>query len=84
MATKKTTKTTGSAPTKKKAAAKTTKTATKAASKPAAAKAAPSKAGFDDIARAAYLNYRKRVDHGLPGNPESDWLQAEQDLKAKG
>lgn len=34
----------------------------------------------DQIAAAAYLNYRRRVDEGLPGNHEGDWLKAEQEL----
>jgi hypothetical protein len=40
--------------------------------KPAAAR--PS---LDWIARAAYLNYRRRVEQGLPGDSQSDWLEAE-------
>lgn len=34
----------------------------------------------DALARAAYLVYRHRVEHGLPGDAESDWLEAEQQL----
>jgi len=29
------------------------------------------------IARAAYLNYRHRIENSLPGDPNSDWLEAE-------
>jgi hypothetical protein len=32
---------------------------------------------LDTIARAAYLNYRRRVEQGLPGNSQGDWLEAE-------
>jgi hypothetical protein len=34
----------------------------------------------DEIARSAYLNYRRRVENNLPGNHESDWLEAENHL----
>ena len=34
----------------------------------------------DIVARAAYLNYRNRVDLGLPGDMQSDWLEAERQL----
>ena len=57
----------------KKAAAKktTSKTVRKVASK---AVAAPTP---DALARAAYLNYRRRVEQGLPGDSHGDWLEAE-------
>jgi hypothetical protein len=32
---------------------------------------------IDAIARAAYLNYRRRVEQGLPGDAHGDWLEAE-------
>jgi hypothetical protein len=32
------------------------------------------------IAREAYLNYRRRIEQGLPGDRESDWLEAERQL----
>ena len=35
----------------------------------------------DDIAKSAYLNYRRRVENNIPGNHESDWLEAENQLK---
>ena len=35
----------------------------------------------DAIARAAYLNYRRRVELGLPGDSHSDWLEAERSLR---
>ncbi|MFD0892847.1 hypothetical protein KBB96_15605 [Luteolibacter ambystomatis] len=53
----------------------------KAAKKTARTKSGPS---TDEIAEAAYLNYRRRVEQGLEGNHEEDWLEAEQALqKAK-
>ncbi len=70
-------------PTVKKTAPKKTAT-TKAAPKKAAAKAGPKKAvakhSADDLARAAYLNYRRRVELGIPGDSRSDWLEAERFL----
>lgn len=57
------------------------KPAKKAAKKTArVAKAGPS---TDEIAEAAYLNYRRRVEDGLSGNHESDWLRAEEQLSSK-
>ncbi len=70
----------------KKAATKAAKTATKAPAKkaekaaPAAApakKTAAAKPPLDALARAAYLNYRRRVEQGLPGDSHGDWLEAE-------
>ena len=99
MATKKTAKkstdATPAAPVPKKAA----KVATKAVAKTAAAtsaksptpgvkKTAASKAAAkpspDAIARAAYLNYRRRVEQGLPGDTEGDWLEAERHFSGAG
>lgn len=64
----------------KKAAAKAP---AKKAAKPAAAapkiNSAPAP-GPDAIARAAYLNYRRRVELGLPGDSHSDWVEAERTL----
>jgi len=85
MAAKKTTKTAAPAP------APPAKKATKTAAKKAATKKAPvksaapkakstPKASFDEIAKAAYLIYRRRIGLGLPGTPESDWLQAEKEV----
>ncbi len=34
----------------------------------------------DQIAHAAYLNYRRRVSLGLPGDQATDWAEAEQQL----
>jgi outer membrane biosynthesis protein TonB len=62
----------------KKVPAKTAaKTATPAAAKKAPAKKAAAKPSLDVIARAAYLNYRRRVELGLPGDSHGDWLEAE-------
>lgn len=68
--------------TKKTAAKKTAvKAAAKKATKPAAEKA-PKKApiSIEAVAKAAYLNYRRRVEEGLPGCHDSDWLEAERSL----
>jgi hypothetical protein len=42
-----------------------------------AAKKVAVKPSLDAIARAAYLNYRRRVELGLPGDAKGDWLEAE-------
>lgn len=65
----------------KKAAVK--KVAAKTAA-PAAAKKAAVKPSLDAIARAAYLNYRRRVEQGLPGNSQGDWLEAERQFAEQG
>jgi hypothetical protein len=62
-----------------RAAVKAPATAKKA---PATAKKAPAKKtaakpSLDAVARAAYLNYRNRVEKGLPGDSHGDWLEAE-------
>lgn len=44
--------------------------------KPVAKKAAR-KPSLDTVARGAYLNYRNRVEKGLPGDSQGDWLEAE-------
>ena len=53
--------------------------AKKAAKKANAEKHAP-RPSNDAIARAAYLNYRRRVEQGLPGDSRGDWLEAERQL----
>ena len=65
-----------------KAAAKTPakKAATKAAKKAAAPKTEkPPAAGkpAHSVEVAAYLNYRSRIEKGLPGDHIGDWLAAE-------
>lgn len=74
--------------TTKKTAAK--KTAVKAAPAKKAAKKAPKKeakkavgkapVSIEAVAKAAYLNYRRRMELGLPGCHDSDWLEAERSL----
>lgn len=56
------------------------KTRTRASSKSAAPDPA---ANPDAVAREAYLVYRHRVEHGLPGDAESDWLEAENRLNLR-
>ncbi len=65
--------------TPRKVAAK--KAAKKAANAPSESlpKSAP-RPSIDSIARAAYLNYRRRVEQGLPGDSHGDWLEAENQL----
>lgn len=61
---------------KKATAIKTSIPAKKAAAK----KVATPKPSLDVIARAAYLNYRRRVEQGLPGDSHGDWLEAERQM----
>jgi hypothetical protein len=83
MATKKTAKKTAPAATRESptaaapAAKKTAKKAAKVAAKKAAVPKVADKPSPDVIARAAYLNYRRRVEQGLPGDSHGDWLEAE-------
>ena len=67
--------------TEKPAAKKAVRTAPakKAAKKANAEKPAP-RPSNDAIARAAYLNSRRRVEQGLPGDSRGDWLEAERQL----
>ena len=93
MAAKKTAK---KAAAKKAAKKPTEKPAKKAAAKKAPAKKATKvakaaskvekKAGpsIDSVARSAYLNYRRRVENGLPGDSHGDWLEAERQLRENG
>jgi hypothetical protein len=55
----------------------------KAKPKPVA-KAATVRVSVDVIARAAYLNYRRRVEQGLPGDSNTDWLEAERQMGGEG
>jgi len=75
----------------KAAAKKTEKPVAKKAVRKAPAKKAAKKSGAetpasasrpsnDVVARAAYLNYRRRVEQGLPGDSRGDWLEAERQL----
>ena len=55
--------------------------AKKAAKKATVEKPAPAtRPSNDAIARAAYLNYRRRIEQGLPGDSRGDWLEAERQL----
>jgi hypothetical protein len=60
---------------------------TAAPTKPGPAKPGPApsatKHPTDLIARAAYLNYRRRVEQGLPGDSHGDWLEAERYVSGK-
>lgn len=40
-------------------------------------------AGMDEIRTRAFEIYQKRRVTGAPGGPESDWLQAERELRAR-
>lgn len=66
--------------TTKKVAAK--KTAVKADPEKKAVKKAAKKApaSLEVVAKAAYLNYRRRMELGLPGCHDSDWHEAERSL----
>jgi hypothetical protein len=55
------------------------KTAKNAAKKPVKPVTRP-RPSTDEIAKAAYLNYRRRIENDLPGSHESDWLEAERQL----
>ncbi len=85
MAAKKTAKKTAApaaekaAPAAKKAAVKTAKKAAKTAAKKAA-KPVIAQVNLETITQVAYMNYRRRVELGLPGDKESDWLEAEREL----
>jgi hypothetical protein len=65
-----------SPPAKKTAKKTARKAATGAASPKAAKRASAGKAGHS-VELAAYLNYRSRVEKGLPGDHIGDWLAAE-------
>lgn len=71
-----------SAPAKKAAAKKAAKASAGGAPKKAAPKKVAKKApaSIEVVAKAAYLNYRRRVELGLPGCHDSDWLEAERSL----
>jgi hypothetical protein len=61
-------------------AAKPAKRTVRKAAAPKAAKTAAPKISGDDIALRAYFIAEKRQQHGLPGNSETDWLEAERQL----
>jgi hypothetical protein len=35
------------------------------------------------VAKIAYLNYLERIERGLPGDEQGDWLAAEQSLQGE-
>lgn len=76
------TKVSKKAPTK---AAKTTKkVAKKAAKKPVKKSAVSTNAlSTEEIAHAAYLNFRNRLENNLPGDSHLDWVEAEKSLTKK-
>ncbi len=47
------------------------------------AKKTAAKPSLDDLARAAYLNYRRRVEQSLPGDSHGDWLEAERQFSGQ-
>lgn len=72
----------------KKVTAKKTPAQKTAAAAPAATPAAPAPQPVlplsrEQIAHAAYLNYRSRVEKGIHGDSTGDWLDAERKLKRK-
>lgn len=64
---------------KKAASEAPAKKGAKKAAKKTTAKKAPdgAEAGSKDVAKAAYLNYRSRVEQGAYGDQLGDWLAAE-------
>lgn len=80
------------APAKKATSATAAKAPVKKAAKKAAVTKSPapvttkkvsSKPSLDAIARAAYMNYRRRVEQGTPGDSQGDWLEAERQFASR-
>ena len=67
---------------KKVAAKKAVAAPKKVALETATKKSAP-RPSLDDLARAAYLNYRRRVEQSLPGDSRGDWLEAERQFSGQ-
>lgn len=67
----------------KKAAAKKAPAKQTAAAATAPQSQSPASPSQQEIAHAAYLNYRSRKERGLPGDQHGDWLEAERRLKGK-
>ncbi len=84
MAAKKTAKkTTAKKPPAKKTPAKKApakKAAAKKAPKKKAAKTKKAAPSIDEITRVAYSIYLKRMETGAPGDPHTDWIEAEKQL----
>ena len=57
--------------------------AKKPAAKKPAAKVASKKVSAEQIAERAHLIYLDRMRNNIPGDEESDWLQAEAELRTK-
>lgn len=70
-------------PTAKKAVAKKAPVRTKKVAAEPVAKKTVAKPSLDDLARAAYLNYRRRVEQSLPGDSHGDWLEAERQFSGQ-
>lgn len=66
---------------KKLISAPAKKTAPTSSAKKPSKKVVTPKPSLDAIAKAAYLNYRRRIENGMPGNSQSDWLEAELGFK---
>ena len=64
----------------KKAVKKPTEKSAKAGVAKKSAASIVARPGNDVIARAAYLNYRRRIEQGQPGDSRGDWLEAERQL----
>jgi len=71
-----------SAPSAKKTVAKKPAAKKPAAKKPAA-KSTSKKVTAEQIAERAHLIYLERMNKNIPGDEESDWLQAEAELRTK-
>jgi hypothetical protein len=69
-------------PERKKAATKRTTTAQKRTVK-SQSPAARASYSQEDVALRAYFIGERRQQTGTPGSPESDWLEAEQQLRAE-
>lgn len=67
--------------TKKLISAPAKKIAPTSSAKKPSKKVVTPKPSLDAIAKAAYLNYRRRIENGMPGNSQSDWLDAELGFK---
>ena len=70
-------------PAAKKAAAKKAAVRTKKVAVEPVAKKTVARPSLDDLARAAYLNYRRRVEQSLPGDSHGDWLEAERQFSGQ-
>ena len=70
-------------PAAKKAVAKKAAVRTKKVAVELVAKKTAARPSLDDLARAAYLNYRRRVEQSLPGDSHGDWLEAERQFSGQ-